>query len=201
MPLDSNPNPAKPLEKRFATTAEMQFINLTDKLIQENSDLIKANQELDNEAIIDPLTGLYNRRFLAQQLEIFSTDREINSVTVVMCDVDKFKEFNDTKGHPAGDGLLQFIAHKIIETVRAGDIPARYGGDEYIILLKNLCKPDEVEHFTARLHTALNSSDGSVTIGYSTVNRVGNDPIDMVKAIELADNNLYQKKNSVKFNI
>ncbi len=90
-----------------------------------------------DQAIIDPLTGLHNRRFLQENLEpIFAecASRQ-NDLSIVMLDVDNFKNLNDTLGHQAGDDLLVFIGQLLRSTIRPTDCAIRLGGDEFVLLL------------------------------------------------------------------
>jgi diguanylate cyclase (GGDEF)-like protein len=89
------------------------------------------------ESITDPLTGLRNRRAFLRRLneEIDRTDRYGTTFSVEMIDVDDFKTFNDTLGHAAGDEALQQIAAVIVRMSRPSDLVARYGGDEFVVLM------------------------------------------------------------------
>lgn len=89
-------------------------------------------------AMADPLTGLYNMRFFDPLLEqeLAASAREGWPISLVMLDIDKFKPFNDTYGHPAGDEALRTFANLLRATVRESDTVARYGGEEFVILLR-----------------------------------------------------------------
>lgn len=99
--------------------------------------LQEANDRLAALAATDPLTGLPNRRALHERLDeaLAMCGRGGRPVSLVMLDVDRFKQFNDTFGHPEGDGLLKAIAGLLRESSRTGDVPTRYGGEEFAILL------------------------------------------------------------------
>jgi diguanylate cyclase (GGDEF)-like protein len=113
---------------------------LHDRLTASNNQLEAANQELKSIAYIDDLTNLFNRRSLDNAL-----DREWtrcvqagDPLSIIMCDVDCFKRFNDTYGHPAGDRCLQQVGQVIRSSIRwPVDIGARYGGEEFTIVLTN----------------------------------------------------------------
>ena len=94
-------------------------------------------RELREQAIRDPLTGLFNRRFMEESMnqEVARARRGNSSFGVIMLDMDKFKYLNDTQGHEAGDSVLRGVARLIMENVRAGDVVCRFGGDEFIILM------------------------------------------------------------------
>ena len=97
-------------------------------------------EQLANQAMYDPLTGLANRSLLHYQLErqIARSARESVSFGVMLMDLDRFKEVNDALGHAVGDELLREVGRRLRETVRPEDMAARLGGDEYVILLHDL---------------------------------------------------------------
>jgi diguanylate cyclase (GGDEF)-like protein len=95
-------------------------------------------------AVRDGLTGLYNHRFFQEYLGYrFSLpEQKHQPIAVIIGDIDHFKKYNDTFGHPAGDEVLKQIAYIITENVRSSDIVARYGGEEFIVILPNSTKED-----------------------------------------------------------
>lgn len=102
--------------------------------VVEAEQLILETKDL---AVRDPLTNLFNRRYLDESLtrEIKSADRHKSSIGIMMIDVDNFKKFNDKYGHDAGDYVLQGVADLLFKLVRGEDIPCRYGGEEFVIIL------------------------------------------------------------------
>jgi diguanylate cyclase (GGDEF)-like protein len=92
---------------------------------------------LRNLAMVDPLTGLYNRRFAEQRLaaEVARSERKGHPLTILTLDLNKFKQINDTYGHPAGDLVLQEFATRLNSVIRGGDLAVRLGGDEFLVLL------------------------------------------------------------------
>jgi diguanylate cyclase (GGDEF)-like protein len=106
-----------------------------------NARLMKTMEGL---AMTDPLTGLRNARFFDQFLEqeLASGERDGESTALIMLDVDHFKRFNDTHGHPAGDEALRALARALRSIVRASDVVARYGGEEFIIALHHTTLAD-----------------------------------------------------------
>ena len=103
-------------------------------LLQENKRLFAEVQRL---AVTDALTGLYNRHKLDEVLatEFERARRYKRPLSIIMLDMDGLKTINDTYGHPAGDVALKIVADAIRKTIRRVDLPARFGGDEFIIVL------------------------------------------------------------------
>lgn len=102
-----------------------------------NSELSRMYEEVKSLSLHDPLTGLANRRMMEIDLErsIAEVNRYGINLSVLMMDIDYFKKYNDTHGHPAGDRLLSEIGKVLAEEVREVDLVARYGGEEFIVVL------------------------------------------------------------------
>ncbi len=100
-------------------------------------ELEKANAELESLATLDGLTGIKNRRAFGQRLEeeVARATRYSLPLTLLMLDVDHFKSYNDTFGHPAGDEVLKSVAGILEQCARETDLVARYGGEEFVVLL------------------------------------------------------------------
>jgi len=98
---------------------------------------LKLRETLRQQSVRDPLTGLYNRRFLEETLdrELARLERKNLPLSLIMIDVDHFKTFNDTFGHEAGDAVLRDLGGILQRHVRGGDIACRYGGEEFTIVL------------------------------------------------------------------
>ena len=113
---------------------------------QGHSDLLR------NLAMVDPLTGLYNRRFAEQRLaaEVARSERKGHPLTALTLDLNKFKEINDTYGHPAGDLVLQKFAAHQNNVIRGGDLAVRLGGDEFLVLLPE-CTSQQLQLVLGRL--------------------------------------------------
>jgi diguanylate cyclase (GGDEF)-like protein len=121
-----------------------------------NETLQKKNEELEMLSITDGLTGLVNHRFLIQKLneEGIRASRYKHEFSVLMADVDHFKQYNDEFGHPAGDEVLRRVADIIRASVRPGDTAARYGGEEFAIVMPETPGPEAfeiAEHIRARV--------------------------------------------------
>jgi diguanylate cyclase (GGDEF)-like protein len=113
---------------------------ITNSLRDRNRQLREARRQLTDLANIDELTGLGNRRLINQVLreEINRARRAQTSIGVILIDVDYFKKYNDSYGHPAGDEVLRRLGDLMQRaTARAGEVVARYGGEEFIVVLPN----------------------------------------------------------------
>lgn len=98
---------------------------------------LTLRETLQNQSIRDPLTGLFNRRYLEEFLtkEIDRAQRNHYSIGIIMLDIDNFKQFNDTLGHEAGDFVLQEIGYLLKKMIRVSDVACRYGGEEMTVIL------------------------------------------------------------------
>ncbi len=100
---------------------------------------LKLQDRLRNQSVRDPLTGLFNRRYLEETMdrEFSRARRSKQSCSILILDIDHFKKYNDTRGHDAGDALLVKFAQLVRETTRKEDIACRYGGEEFVVVLPN----------------------------------------------------------------
>jgi diguanylate cyclase (GGDEF)-like protein len=119
--------------------AKLEILNNDlERLVRERTQALEeANARLSQLAITDGLTGLYNHRYFHERLalEVERALRTGLSLTMLMIDVDHFKLYNDSQGHPAGDDVLRTVARLLREERRVNDVVARYGGEEFAILL------------------------------------------------------------------
>lgn len=113
------------------------YAELEGLVIQRTAELRSANERLSTQAISDPLTGLYNRRYLADfiERELSRTRRGGNKIVFAMIDIDHFKRVNDTFGHEAGDEVLRTLSAFLRTQIRHEDLAFRYGGEEFLLVL------------------------------------------------------------------
>ena len=137
---------ARANQRRDAMAESLRTLNrrLEDKVRQRTEELLQ-------QAIRDPLTSLFNRRYLDETLprEIHRALREEESLAVVMIDLDHFKRFNDQWGHEAGDIVLLGVAEALLDGLRASDIACRYGGEELLVVMPGADADEAVRRITA----------------------------------------------------
>lgn len=123
--------------------------------------------EAEKQSLTDPLTGLYNRRSMEQllQREIALAERHTQPLSIVMIDMDKFKEINDEHGHAAGDHMLRAFADCVRMTLRKTDLAFRYGGDEFVIALPQTAV-DQARAVVQKLRQAFAAVDFSDAIAH-----------------------------------
>jgi diguanylate cyclase (GGDEF)-like protein/PAS domain S-box-containing protein len=156
-------------------------------------------EELRNLAVTDPLTGAFNRRHFLEELqrEMSRCNRYACPVSLVMFDVDHFKEVNDRFGHEAGDHVLAELAGMIRKRIRSTDVLARWGGEEFLILLTNTNAGQTVklvEDLLKLLQASIFAGIGRVTASFGVVEHRAGETID--ELLTRVDNLMYQAKNS-----
>ncbi|HSL77159.1 MAG TPA: GGDEF domain-containing protein, partial [Candidatus Limnocylindrales bacterium] len=158
-----------------------------------------SHRDAEAAASTDPLTGLPNRRYFDEYVGLLAQRRRAgDAVGVLMVDIDRFKALNDTYGHATGDEVLRGVASAIVSAVREDDVPARFGGEEFVVLLRNP-GPGVAVEVGERIRAAVRGLDlrelevpqVSVSVGVAVAN--GPDqPIE--ELLRIADQNLYSAK-------
>jgi diguanylate cyclase (GGDEF)-like protein/PAS domain S-box-containing protein len=142
------------ISKNKETHEKENYIDSRKRLIKIAADnlalslvSLKLREALQKQSIKDPLTQLYNRRHMEESLEreIHRCARADIGLGVIMCDVDHFKQFNDTYGHDAGDAVLKAFADLLSQHFRSSDIVCRYGGEEFIVIMPEADKTIVIE--------------------------------------------------------
>lgn len=170
---------------------------LNRQLESKRKELSQANEKLELQATTDGLTELKNYRFLREFLSTeFNAARERSRpVSIVIIDVDKFKELNDAFGHPAGDQVLKSISQLLLKSKRGNDVAARYGGEEFVIVLPGADERAS-RTYAERLRAAVEghpwqSRPITISLGIATLS----DQVESAShLLDLADRALYLSK-------
>jgi diguanylate cyclase (GGDEF)-like protein len=156
------------------------------------------------QSVRDPLTGLFNRRYLEETLdrEQYRAQRSQTPLSLLMIDVDHFKHFNDTHGHQSGDHLLKMLGGQLRRGVRGEDVACRYGGEEFVVVLPGAAHGDAVKRAESLCHDIahLEGKVGGHTLGPVTasigVATFPRDGENWVAVLEVADRRLYRAKEA-----
>jgi diguanylate cyclase (GGDEF)-like protein len=165
---------------------------------------LRLQETLRGQSIRDPLTGLFNRRYLEVSLEreMLRAMRGHNSVGAVMMDIDHFKHFNDTYGHDAGDTLLREVGRCLQEHIRGGDIACRFGGEEFILIFPEasledtICRAEAIRETVKHLdvtHRGQHLDSVTLSLGVAAFPEHG-DTADGI--VHSADEALYRAKRA-----
>ena len=170
--------------------------------------LIENQQRLDKMAHHDQLTGLPNRHYLTAFLpQAIEEARAAHTMLgVVFLDLDRFKHINDTRGHETGDKLLQEVATRLRECVRDSDVVIRMGGDEFVVVFRNVKNYDEVTQGAGRIIETLNrpiviDRHPLQTTGSVGVSLYPRDGADMIELLKHSDTAMYQAKDRGRNNV
>ncbi|CAK0780959.1 Sensor domain-containing diguanylate cyclase [Gammaproteobacteria bacterium] len=165
---------------------------------------LKLRESMRNMAIRDPLTRLFNRRYMEEVLvqEQHRTKRNNAQLAVIMIDIDHFKQFNDNFGHDGGDAILRALGDFLKKHVRGSDVACRYGGEEFILILSPssaegaLRRGEKIREDAGLLrvyHANQDLSAITLSLGVAIYPDQGNSPEDIIKAADIA---LYRAKCS-----
>lgn len=174
-------------------------------LFSDITQLKETQKKLEKLAHYDELTGLYNRyQFnISLHLAIEEAQGSDSGFALFFIDLDNFKYINDTMGHDIGDGFLQEVAARLKQATRTSDIVSRFGGDEFVLLLKNLRNQNNITVLADKVREVLNSKFeiqnkqiyASASIGIAAYPQDAQTPADLLKAADIA---MYSAKDSGK---
>lgn len=178
-------------------------IQLVTSLANFTAPAVSNLRSLENmweRATRDPLTTLYNRRYLEEFLPMLleGSRRQRSATSLLLCDIDNFKGINDTQGHDAGDRVLRVLAQTLRDSVRASDVVCRYGGEEFVILLPQTDETGAMiiaeklrQRVSERCQRGEDSEPVTISIGVSVFPNHGEEYAELIKAADLA---LYRAK-------
>lgn len=169
--------------------------------INNSIDLIYYSEQLKDAAAKDFLTKLNNRKsFFEATKDYYSRINDDVDFAVLMIDIDKFKNINDTLGHAAGDSVIVQCGQTLLEQVKGGDMVARFGGEEFCLLIKNIKKEDAIK-MAVKIRSAIKSTpaiylDKTINFTASIGVAVGSKKSEIEDMIKKADEALYEAKNN-----
>lgn len=177
-------------------------IRAGQRIVQLQSELLAAKQDLLVQSRTDPLTGVFNRRAILSQIEIelSRAQREGKNLSLSMLDIDHFKKINDTYGHMTGDDVLREVVKRISAAIRKYDFLGRFGGEEFLVVFPvvkesdayNIC--ERIRSIIGETDFAINGSKIHVTVSQGVVTGDGNTNVNDL--IARADKALYQAKEN-----
>jgi diguanylate cyclase (GGDEF)-like protein/PAS domain S-box-containing protein len=165
---------------------------------------LRLRDSLREMSIRDPLTGLFNRRYMEETLnrELDLAARNSTHIAVLVLDIDQFKSFNDTYGHDAGDAILQAVSEVLTRYSRGSDVACRFGGEEFLVILPNCSlddaqlRADEIRRRISALripYRGINLSGPTISCGLAAFPEHGDDAEGL---IHIADRALYSAKDA-----
>lgn len=189
-------------DKRGAfSSADVRLLEILLRHTSAAIERLRLESALKEQATHDPLTGVFNRRYFNDVIEIetLRAKRYEHPIGLLMIDVNRFKEINDHRGHHVGDGVLQTIAGVLLQTVRGTDLVVRYGGDEFLVVLTET--GTDAEQVADRIRSSvmrseklrlLASSEVTVSVGTIAWHPASGTPLAHVLA--QADERMYEEK-------
>lgn len=193
----------KPIKINGKKYALEMVSKINDKNENIEQKLLEEINLLRQEVIIDNLTGVYNRRFLNEQMELIRNDidNKTSNIAIVICDIDYFKEINDTFGHQIGDEIIISVANVLIDSIiqEKNEAIVRLGGDEFVILTKGREK-NELEQMLRNIMINIHQircdsveiKNISLSIGAAYLN--DSPDLTAIEVLGIADKNMYKAK-------
>ena len=166
----------------------------------------KITHQLYESSVRDPLTRAHNRRYLVERLasEIAYARRHRSRLSLILFDLDHFKKVNDTHGHLTGDDVLRDVAALVQRLIRAEDVFARFGGEEFVVLVRGI-EHNNIGRFAERIRTAVDRLEiassqetlhVTISAGFASLQELESDKRDADSLLRRADERLYRAKTA-----
>ena len=189
-------------EREAAPPVDDRYLQVLTETLSSSLVNLRLRERLRNQSIRDPLTGLFNRRYMEESLELecARAARGTHKLCVAMLDIDHFKQFNDTFGHDAGDVILKHVGDLLRRSLRQGDVACRFGGEEFVLILPGLTAAEALAaaervrigaQRIEAIHRGQSLGKTSVSIGIAEYPAAGEVPDALITA---ADQALYAAK-------
>ena len=177
-------------------TGKPEYVGTAEDITDE----VIRNSQLQVDALTDPMTGAANRRALESKLTELLDSPDGTSFAVLLCDLDGFKQVNDSLGHGAGDDVIAEVGRRLQEMCRDGDMVARLGGDEFVVVAREVQGYDHAMEFAERILPLLRKpfsiADGEIELSGSVGVAVSAADSTVLSILQMADHAMYEAKRA-----
>ena len=183
----------------LSTCIGFNFITILRMELNQRKKILSINKYLKKISVIDPLTGVWNRKYMEEKLNEELDKKE--EVSIIMLDIDNFKDVNDTYGHQVGDYILRKFSYIITSNIRDDDVLSRYGGEEFLVILPNTNRI-AAYRIAVRIRKEISkklfidNTDKTITVSGGIASSKNINCIE--ELISVADKNLYEAKSKGK---
>ncbi len=175
--------------------------------MQDEQELYKENKILKKETLIDSLTEVYNRKFLDYQITTCIKEFDVfgTPLGILFIDIDYFKNVNDIYGHDIGDKVLKNVSKNIKANVRKSDFVGRYGGEEFVVILRNISEED-IKIIAEKIRMLIQDStfkinNNSINVTVSIGTAIQREGLNKDELLKIADTNMYKAKLNGRNNV
>ena len=167
---------------------------------EDITEILARETKLEQEALTDPMTGVANRRGLESRVDQLLTASSFSPFALLLCDLDGFKQVNDSLGHEAGDTVIQEVGHRLTAISRDADLVARLGGDEFVVVAPNMTDYDEAMEFAERILPQLRQpyhlGDTQIELSGSVGVALASEAMPTHSLLQMADHAMYEAKRA-----
>ena len=167
---------------------------------EDITEILARETKLEQEALTDPMTGVANRRGLESRVDQLLAASPFSPFALLLCDLDGFKQVNDSLGHEAGDTVIQEVGHRLTAISRDADLVARLGGDEFVVVAPNMTDYDEAMEFAERILPQLRQpyhlGDTQIELSGSVGVALASEAMPTHSLLQMADHAMYEAKRA-----